>query len=46
VTLAFGDGTRSVSVSVIVTALSLPIQVGEMMKITATYKLTGAVTFS
>lgn len=46
VTLSFGDGTRTVSASVIVSKVSLPIKVADMMKITATYKLTGAVTFS
>lgn len=45
-TLSFGDGTRTVSVSVIVTKVSLPIQVADMMKFTASYKLTGAITFS
>lgn len=45
-TLSFGDGTRTVSVSVIVTNVSLPVNVANMMKFTATYKATGAVTFS
>lgn len=45
-TFTFGDGTRSVSVSAIVIRLSLPINVGDMMKFTATLKLTGTVTFS
>ena len=45
-TLSFGDGTRTVSVSVIVTKVSLPISVGDMMKFTATYKMSGTVTFS
>lgn len=45
-TLSFGDGTRTVSMETNVTKLSLPIQVGDMIKITATHKITGAVTFS
>jgi hypothetical protein len=45
-TLAFGDGTRSVSVSVIVIDVSLPIKVSDMMMVTATYKQTGTITFS
>lgn len=45
-TLSFGDGVRTVSVSVIVTGVSLSIPVGDMMKFTATYKMTGQVTFS
>ncbi len=44
--LVIGDGVRTITANVIVTSLSLPVNVGEMMKITATYKLTGAVTFS
>lgn len=46
VTLAFSDGTRTVSMSVIVTGVSLPISVGDMLKVTATYKITGTITFS
>jgi hypothetical protein len=46
VTLAFGDGTRSVSLSVLVTGLSLPIAVGDMMMITATLKATGTISFT
>ncbi len=46
VTLSFGDGVRTVSVSVLVIGVSLPISVNDMMKVTASYKLTGAVTFS
>jgi hypothetical protein len=45
-TLSFGDGTRTVSMETIVTRLSLPIPVGDMMKISATHKITGAITFS
>jgi hypothetical protein len=46
VALSIGDGTRTVSGNVIVTAVSLPISVGDMMKFTASYKWTGAVTFA
>jgi hypothetical protein len=45
-TLSFTDGTRTVSMETNVSKLSLPIQVGDMMKFTATHKITGAVTFS
>lgn len=45
-TLSFADGTRTVSVSVIVTKVSMPISVGDMMKFTATYKQTGTISFS
>lgn len=45
-TLAFGDGTRNVSVSAIVKEISLPIKVADMMKMTVTYRLTGAVSFT
>lgn len=45
-TLAFSDGTRTVSQSVIVKEVSLPISVGDMMKFTATYQITGTITFS
>ncbi len=45
-TFSFGDGTRSVSMETIVTRLSEPVNVGDMVKITATHKITGAVTFS
>jgi len=44
--LVIGDGTRTITANVVVTGLDLPIDVGEMMKVKATYKLTGAVTFS
>jgi hypothetical protein len=30
----------------VVTKLSMPIAVGDMIKVTATHKLNGAVTFS
>lgn len=46
VTLSFTDGTRTNACSVIVKAVSLPIAVADMMKFTATYQITGAVTFS
>lgn len=45
-TLSFGDGTRTTSMETIVTKLSTPIKVGDMIKLTATHKITGAVTFS
>jgi hypothetical protein len=45
-TLSFTDGTRTVSMETIVTKLSLPISVGDMIKATATHKITGTVTFS
>lgn len=45
-TLSFTDGTRTVSCSVIVTNVSLPISVADMMKFTATYKISGTITFS
>ena len=45
-TLSFSDGTRTVSMETVVTKLSLPIAVGDMMKGTATHKITGTVTFS
>ena len=45
-TLSFSDGTRTVSMETIVTKLSVPIAVGDMIKVTATHKLNGAVTFS
>ena len=46
VTFSFADGTRTVSVSVIVKAVSLPVSVGDMLKFTATYQATGVTTFS
>lgn len=46
VSLIIGDGVRTVTGNVLVTGLSLPIAVGDMMKVTASYKFTGAVTFS
>lgn len=45
-TLSFGDGTRTVSMETIITKLGLPIAVNDMMKVSVTHKLTGAVTFS
>jgi hypothetical protein len=46
VTLSFGDGTRTTACSVIVKSVDLPVSVADMMKFTATYQITGAVTFS
>lgn len=45
-TLTFGDGTRSATMETVVTKLSMPVAVGDMIKVTATHKLNGAVTFS
>jgi len=45
-TLDFTDGTRTVSMETIVTKLSLPVSVGDMIKSTATHKINGTVTFS
>ena len=45
-TLDFTDGTRTVSTETIVTKLSMPIAVGDMIKCTATHKINGAITFS
>ena len=45
-TLDFTDGTRTVSMETIVTKLSMPIAVGDMIKCTATHKINGAITFS
>lgn len=44
--LIIGDGTRTITGNVIVTGLSLPISVADMMKVTASYKWTGTVSFS
>ncbi len=46
VTLAFSDGVRTVSMSVIVKSVSMPISVADMMKFTATYQITGLISFS
>lgn len=45
-TFSFTDGTRTVSMETLVTKLSLPVQVADMIKFTATHKINGAVTFS
>ncbi len=45
-TLDFTDGTRTVSMETIVTKLSMPIAVGDMIKCTATHKINGTITFS
>ena len=45
-TLDFTDGTRTVSMETIVTKLTMPIAVGDMIKCTATHKINGAITFS
>lgn len=46
VNLAVGDGARTVTLSVIVKQVSMPINVAEMMQFTATYQVTGQVAFS
>ena len=46
VSLVIGDGTRTITASVIVTNVSLPISVADMMRFTATYTLAGAVSFT
>lgn len=46
VELVIGDGVRTITGSVLVTGLSLPISVGDMMKVTASYKFSGPVVFS
>jgi hypothetical protein len=45
-TVSFGDGVRTISAEAIITKLSLPVAVGDMIKFTATHKITGAITFS
>lgn len=45
-TLSITMGARSISCETIVTKLSPPMDVGNMVKFTATHKVTGAVTFS
>jgi len=45
-TLSFGDGVRTVSMETIITNISLPSPVNDMLKITVTHQITGAVTFS
>ena len=45
-TLTISDGTRTMAMETIVTKLSMPVQVGDMVKCTASHKVTGAVTFS
>lgn len=44
--LVIGDGTRTITVSVIVSKVTMPIAVADMMKFTATYKKTGATVYS
>lgn len=45
-TLTISDGTRTLAMETIVTKLSMPVQVGDMVKCTASHKVNGAVTFS
>lgn len=46
VALVISDGTRTITANVIVTKVGLPVKVSDMLRISASYKLTGAVTFS
>lgn len=46
VSLVLSDGTRTVTVSVIVKKVSLPVKVSDMMMFTATYKCTGTIAFT
>jgi hypothetical protein len=45
-TLSFGDGVRTTAMETIVTKVSKPVQVADMVKLTASHKITGAVTIS
>lgn len=45
-TLKWGDGVRTTSVETIITQVSTPISVGDMIKLDVTHQLTGAVTVS
>lgn len=44
--LIISDGTRTITVDVIVKDVTMPISVADMMKFTATYQLTGEVAFT
>lgn len=46
VELIISDGTRTITGNVIVTGVTLPISVADMMKFTASYKWTGTVAFT
>lgn len=45
-TLKWSDGTRTTTVETIVTGVSTPISVGDMVMVTVTHQLNGAVTVS
>ena len=45
-TLSFSDGVRTTSMETIITQVSTPISVGDMIMVTATHQITGAVTVS
>jgi len=45
-TFDFGDGTRTASMETVVTNLAESDSVADMIKLTATHQITGAVTFS
>lgn len=45
-TLKWNDGTRTTSVETLVTGVSQPISVADMMMVTVTHQMTGAVTVS
>lgn len=44
--MSFSDGTRTTAIDVIVQKVSLPVKVADMLRITATFQCTGAVTYS
>lgn len=45
-TLKWSDGVRTTTVETIVTGVSTPISVGDMVMVTVTHQLNGAVTVS
>lgn len=45
-TFQITDGVRTISMETIVTNLSLPLRVNDIVKFTATHQITGAVTYS
>jgi hypothetical protein len=45
-TLTISDGTRTIAMETVVSKLSLPVKVNDMIKMTATHKINGPVTFS
>lgn len=46
VELIISDGTRTITGNVLVTSVTLPISVTDMLKFTATYKWTGSIAYS